>query len=201
MSSVATWWCGQSKALQYVLDHIDSLVIKGAFAWRSRPPAFGDAMSRDEKQTLIEQIRSAPHEYVGQEMLSLSTVPTLTKSGLEPRPMVLRTYIAASGDSYIVFPGGLTRISGAIEKPIVSMQSGGGSKDTWVLSEKPVLPTSLPSQLAGLFGLENPLPKFPAAWLIISFGWDGMPNGWRQRCGQFARLWKGGRMNPPRTPW
>src|SRR3982074_1152886 len=40
-------------------------------------------------------------------------------------------------------PGGLTRVSGTHDAPIVSMQRGGGSKDTWVLSEGPVSAVTL----------------------------------------------------------
>jgi uncharacterized alpha-E superfamily protein len=51
--------------------------------------------------------------------------------------------VAAAGDSYAVMPGGLTRVSSTHDVPIVSMQRGGGSKDTWVLSEGPVSSVTL----------------------------------------------------------
>ena len=38
----------------------------------------------------------------------------------------------------VVIPGGLARVSSSIDTPVVSMQRGGGSKDTWVLSDGPV---------------------------------------------------------------
>ena len=62
---------------------------------------------------------------------------------LEPRRLSVRAYVAANGDSFTVMPGGLTRVSPAAGDPVVSMQSGGGSKDTWVLSDGPVAPVSL----------------------------------------------------------
>jgi uncharacterized alpha-E superfamily protein len=62
---------------------------------------------------------------------------------MEPRPVVFRTYVAAVGDSYAAMPGGLTRVSSTHDVPIVSMQRGGGSKDTWVLSEGPVSSVTL----------------------------------------------------------
>jgi uncharacterized alpha-E superfamily protein len=52
----------------------------------------------------------------------------------EARSIVVRTYVANGGDSIAVLPGGLTRVSKTAEDPVVSMQSGGGSKDTWVLA-------------------------------------------------------------------
>jgi uncharacterized alpha-E superfamily protein len=42
-----------------------------------------------------------------------------------------------------VMPGGLTRVGAATNIPIVTMQRGGGSKDTWVVSEGPVTAVSL----------------------------------------------------------
>ena len=57
---------------------------------------------------------------------------------LRPRRVVLRVYLAAAGDSWIAMPGGLARVSPSIDTPVVSMQRGGGSKDTWVLSDGPV---------------------------------------------------------------
>ena len=73
----------------------------------------------------------------------MSTAPVWVGQKLEPRPVVLRTYVTAAGDSYMVMPGGLARVAGARDLPIVSMQRGGGSKDTWVLSDGPVSAVSL----------------------------------------------------------
>jgi uncharacterized circularly permuted ATP-grasp superfamily protein len=79
-----------------------------------------------------------PHEFAGQELLNLSAAPVWSEEyGLTPRRVVLRVYLAASGDSWVVIPGGLARVSPSIDTPVVSMQRGGGSKDTWVLSERP----------------------------------------------------------------
>ena len=75
--------------------------------------------------------------------MSLSAAPVWHQQKMEPRPVVFRTYVAAAGDSYAVMPGGLTRVSSTHDVPIVSMQHGGGSKDTWVLSDGPVSPVTL----------------------------------------------------------
>ncbi|HEX5272791.1 MAG TPA: circularly permuted type 2 ATP-grasp protein, partial [Gemmataceae bacterium] len=60
-----------------------------------------------------------------------------------PRHLVLRAYLAAEGDSFAFMPGGLTRVSASADTRVVSMQRGGGSKDTWVLSAGPVSNFSL----------------------------------------------------------
>src|SRR5215510_11776320 len=43
----------------------------------------------------------------------------------------------------MAMPGGLSRVAASRDSAIVSMQRGGGSKDTWVLSDRPVIPITL----------------------------------------------------------
>jgi uncharacterized alpha-E superfamily protein len=72
--------------------------------------------------------------FVGQEQVSFSTLPSFFDNHIEPRNAVLRTFITASGQDYTVMPGGLTRIASQKDNYVVSNQSGGISKDTWVLA-------------------------------------------------------------------
>jgi uncharacterized circularly permuted ATP-grasp superfamily protein/uncharacterized alpha-E superfamily protein len=147
LPSAATWWCGQPEALRYVLDNLDVLVIKPAFPSKGMEPVFGGKLSADERSRLVARITESPHEFAGQELLNLSAAPVWSeRRGLTPRRVVLRVYLAASGDSWTAIPGGLARVSPSIDTPVVSMQRGGGSKDTWVLSERPV----------GNFSLQRP---------------------------------------------
>jgi uncharacterized circularly permuted ATP-grasp superfamily protein/uncharacterized alpha-E superfamily protein len=144
LPTTATWWCGQPEALRYVLDNLDFLVIKSAFPSTGKEPVFGGKLAPDQRALLIANIQENPHEFAGQELLSLSAAPVWSeKHGLTPRRVVLRVYLAAHGDSWVVIPGGLARVSPSIDTPVVSMQRGGGSKDTWVLSDRPVNTFSL----------------------------------------------------------
>ena len=143
LPSVATWWGGQAKELQYVLQHLDQLVVKRAFPTEAREPVFGRKLSDHEKSLLAAELRARPDHFVAQEQVPLSAAPVWHRHRMEPRPVVFRTYVAAAGDSYAVMPGGLTRVSSTHDVPIVSMQRGGGSKDTWVLSEGPVSAVTL----------------------------------------------------------
>ncbi len=137
MPSVATWWCGQEEPLEYVGGHLDKLVIKDAFPGRFQDPVFGARLGTKEKQKLQARIQAAPHRYVAQEQVALSTVPVWTEQGLAPRHMVLRVFAVPSGGTYAVMPGGLTRFSASLDTLVVSVQRGGGSKDTWVRAEGP----------------------------------------------------------------
>lgn len=137
LPSVATWWCGQDYALNWVLDHLDRVVVKPAFPLRAMEPIFGAGLSQAEKRRISEQIRSRPYEYVAQEQVDLSTVPVWDQGRLYPRSMVLRTYVLNTGSGWIAMPGGLVRVSEA-DGQVVSMQRGGRSKDAWVLWDGPV---------------------------------------------------------------
>ncbi len=138
LPSVATWWCGQPTPLRYVLDNLDFLVIKPAFPAHGLEPVFGGKLTGDERSRMIKRLRERPYEFAGQELVDLSTVPVWSQDSLTPRRVVLRVFLAASGDSWLAMPGGLARVSPALDTPVVSMQRGGGSKDTWVLSNGPV---------------------------------------------------------------
>jgi uncharacterized circularly permuted ATP-grasp superfamily protein/uncharacterized alpha-E superfamily protein len=137
---VATWWCGQAEELRYVSDHLDSLVVKPAFGVQSRLPPERSRSTKprrklvDARAKLIEAIHAAPWDFVAQERVSLSRAPAWMDDHLTAQSVVLRAYVANGGDIFAVLPGGLTRVSRNPDDLVVTMQSGGGSKDTWVLA-------------------------------------------------------------------
>ena len=137
LPSVATWWCGQEYALDWVLTNLDSVVVKPAFPSRNLEPIFGAELARAEKEKFAEKLRASPHEYVAQEQVTLSTAPVWDEGHLLSRSVVLRTYALNTGAGWTVIPGGLVRVAEA-EGSVVSMQRGGHSKDAWVLSDEPV---------------------------------------------------------------
>jgi uncharacterized circularly permuted ATP-grasp superfamily protein/uncharacterized alpha-E superfamily protein len=137
LPSVATWWCGQDYALNWVLDHLEEVVLKPAFPSRGMEPVFGAQLARAEKQSLTGQLRARPYEYVAQEQVALSAAPVWDNGRLLPRSVVLRTYVLNTATGWAAMPGGLVRVAGS-EGPVVSMQKGGHSKDAWVLWDSPV---------------------------------------------------------------
>ncbi len=137
LPSVATWWCGQPYALDWVLNHLDSVVVKPAFPSRGMEPVFGADIPQAEKGKFADRLRARPHEYVAQEQIALSTAPVWENGRLLSRSVVLRTYVLNTGNGWVALPGGLTRVSDA-EGSVVSMQRGGHSKDAWVMWDSPV---------------------------------------------------------------
>jgi len=143
LPSVATWWCGEEGPRGYVADYLinpqnvagGALVIKPAFPRPGQNPEFPSTMDAAARQKLAARILADPEMFVAQEQVKLSTAPVRTEDGFTPRHVVLRMFAAWDGHSYTVMPGGLTRVSVEADSPVVSMQMGGGSKDTWVLSD------------------------------------------------------------------
>lgn len=141
--TVATWWCGQSEPFAYVADHLSDLVVKSTFPRMAGDPIFGAVLSGKERGALLDRMRATPSRFVAQEHVALSTVPVWTDGKLLPRHMVVRVYAVPAGNGYRVMPGGLTRVSASLETMVVSIQRGGGSKDTWVLGDGLEPPFSL----------------------------------------------------------
>jgi uncharacterized circularly permuted ATP-grasp superfamily protein/uncharacterized alpha-E superfamily protein len=136
LPSIATWWCGQKTERQYVLDHLDQMVIKSVS--RKRKAYLGWQLTQAEKEELRAAILTQPFDFVGQEQAIYATAPILAEPKLAPRNTVLRSFLVATEQGYEVMPGGLTRSAPEIGNQPVSNQRGGISKDTWVLSAEEV---------------------------------------------------------------
>ena len=133
LPSVPTWWCGEAEGLRYVTSHLDRLVVKPAFGRRRGHSWFGHQLAAADKTHLLELIASRPQDFVAQECVLPSSAPVWTPGGFERRSVLLRAYVATDGSEHAVLPGGLTRVAASVEDPLVSMQGGAGSKDTWIL--------------------------------------------------------------------
>lgn len=148
MPNIATWWCGQPHERDRVLDEFDHISIASAFGGDlpglpGRATVVGDELSRSERSRLRDSIAIRGEDYVGQEIVRLSTTPRWVEDRLEPRPFVLRVYCAATPEGWRVMPGGFCRISDQPDARAVSMGDGVESADVWVLSERTVETTSL----------------------------------------------------------
>jgi uncharacterized circularly permuted ATP-grasp superfamily protein/uncharacterized alpha-E superfamily protein len=149
LPAIASWWCGQPKELSYVLDHLHELVIKRIFKSAVGSTSV-DATSLPEKklEELKRQILAHPHLYVAQEKLSFSSVPSLVNNKIVPRSALFRSFLVSNGDSYTAMTGGLTRSSTEEGNFLISNQSGGISKDTWIISPEPGRTLNIRKELA-----------------------------------------------------
>lgn len=143
----ATWWCGDRRAKQYVLDHLPAMVVKSVGHHSDFRTRYGQRLSREELAELKARIEAEPERYVGQEELNISTVPASNDAGLVPRSAVVRSFsfLDARGQPHVM-PGGLGRVSTA-EGIIISTRESGESKDIWVRSHSPDAPISIARKL------------------------------------------------------
>jgi uncharacterized circularly permuted ATP-grasp superfamily protein/uncharacterized alpha-E superfamily protein len=139
MPSVETWWCGEPESLHYVLDKLAELVVKPTFPTPGSDPRFGEELSQEELSELRARITAEPSQFVAQERIYSRTAPVLLNETMQARRFVMRAYLAGTGGSYTIMSGGLTRVAADEDSLVVSLQKGGGSKDTWVLSDHPVI--------------------------------------------------------------
>ncbi len=182
--SVATWWCGQKPAADYVLEHLDDLFVKPAFRSHLRGMDPEREMSSSERAALVKRIQFQPHAFVAQEWVQLSTAPALEAGRLVPRPVTLRVYLVATKNGYAVMPGGLARIAPRAGTSSISMQHGGASKDAWVLSDQPVEELSLLAPAGQTIELRRVGNNLPSR-LADNFFWLGR---YAERTDATARL-------------
>ncbi|MDR0717680.1 MAG: circularly permuted type 2 ATP-grasp protein [Azoarcus sp.] len=151
MPSVASWWCGEKPALDYVLGHLDELVIKPAFSGMRMNAVFGSLLRGEARHGMIERIRAQPHAYVAQEWVRLAQAPVWRRRRLQPRSVGIRVFSCAAGDGgYAVMPGALGRVAPHAGMEVISMQRGGLSKDTWIRASAPVRNTTMLKRRLGV---------------------------------------------------
>ncbi|MFO1476118.1 MAG: circularly permuted type 2 ATP-grasp protein [Verrucomicrobiota bacterium] len=197
LPSVATWWCGQARARQYVLEHLAELRVKPAFRSVLRTPDPDAPAGAAELEQLRRRIQFDPDQFVAQERVDLSVAPVLQDGRLVSRPVGLRVYLVATAEGYRVMPGGLTRVSPDAGGQFISMQRGGSSKDTWAMSEKPVEEVSLLRTLDASPELRRTGNNLPSR-LADNFFWMGR---YAERADATARLLRSTlrRFNPERV--
>jgi uncharacterized circularly permuted ATP-grasp superfamily protein/uncharacterized alpha-E superfamily protein len=146
--NIATWWCGQDRQRDQVIERLDRFIIAPAFKANPRGipngACIGADLSATERRDLIDDIYRRGIDYVGQETVHLSTLPTVGANGLEPRPFTIRVF--ATRDSYgawEVMPGGFARIGLENDIRAAVMGEGAFSADVCIVGTQPVAPVTL----------------------------------------------------------
>lgn len=184
LPSVATWWCGQPKERDYVLANLDRLVIKPIHPLPIPPKMAPGQPTDPQRRQWRDTILAAPHLFVGQEKVDFATFPAFETDRIEARQGLLSVYLTGRDDSYVVMPGGLTRVYAANTNLLLPEPPGACIKDTWVLTPEPDHQVNLwlqaqPDQQ--LKPLRSPLPSRAAENLF----WAGR---YAERAEQTSRL-------------
>jgi uncharacterized circularly permuted ATP-grasp superfamily protein len=134
LPNVKTYVCAKPEELKYVCEHIGELVVKAANEAGGYGMLIGPHSTKEQQKEFVEKVKEDPRNYIAQPTLSLSRVPTLCGDHFEGRHVDLRPYILYGEDIWVL-PGGLTRVALRKGSLVVNSSQGGGSKDTWVVSE------------------------------------------------------------------
>ncbi|MBJ7471062.1 MAG: circularly permuted type 2 ATP-grasp protein [Solirubrobacteraceae bacterium] len=132
--SVPTLDLAEAAALDEALDRAAELVFKPRDGHGGHGVVIGPAASQAELDALRADVRRSPAGWIAQNVVALSTHPTVIAGALAPRHVDLRPFALATGPrEWRLLPGGLTRVALAEGEMVVNSSRGGGGKDTWVL--------------------------------------------------------------------
>jgi uncharacterized circularly permuted ATP-grasp superfamily protein len=134
LKSVPSYDLSDPEARDEVMGRLDELVIKPRDGFGGHGVTIMPLATEGDRRKTIGLVRRRPERFVAQELVPLSTHPTVVGTGIAPRRVDLRPYVLspASGASSVM-QGGLTRYAKAADEMVVNSSQGGGSKDTWVL--------------------------------------------------------------------
>ena len=119
---------------RYVLEHLDTLVIKDVAEAGGYGVVFGSGLTAQQRQELAGTIVAQPRRFISQEVIDFQDLPILEDGEQVERKADLRAFVLSSGEETVVWPSGLTRFSRNPHSFVVNSSQGGGFKDTWILS-------------------------------------------------------------------
>lgn len=118
------------------IQRAGELVFKRVDGSGGKDVVIGPQAEASELARLAEMVRRDPRAWVAQQFVDLSTAPTWTGGRLVRRHVDLRPFAVNNGQGVWVLPGGLTRVALQEGEFVVNSSRGGGSKDTWVVTER-----------------------------------------------------------------
>ncbi|MGT2427309.1 circularly permuted type 2 ATP-grasp protein [Amnibacterium kyonggiense] len=135
LESVPTYRLGDETERRAVLERVGELVTKPVDGSGGRGVLVGPAADAADVALRRAEIADDPPAWVAQEVVSLSSVPSLEDGLLQPRHVDLRAFVYATGHrkrDYRLADLALTRVApeGSL---VVNSSRGGGAKDTWVV--------------------------------------------------------------------
>jgi uncharacterized circularly permuted ATP-grasp superfamily protein len=133
LPNIETYLLTDELQRQYVLEHLDDLVVKAVGESGGYGMLIGPYSTIEQREEFRRRIIKDPRNYIAQPTLALSRAPCFLEDQIEPRHIDLRPFILYAGDQATIVSGGLTRVALKRGSLVVNSSQGGGSKDTWVL--------------------------------------------------------------------
>ena len=149
LPQIATWWCGQPAERAHVEGELNSMLLASAFGAATlglpgERTIAGADLDAAQRARFLADLDRRPQDYVGQEVVRLSTMPVVVGDQLVPRPFTLRVFAARNAEGqWQVMPGGFARIGEHADDRAAVMGEGMWSADVCVHGPEPVAPVSL----------------------------------------------------------
>ncbi len=173
LPNVPTWRCGDPSECRFVLEHLDSLVVKPANESGGYGVVIGPAASEEALAFVARRIEQHAPNWVAQPVVSLSTMPTLHDEAIVPRHVDLRPFTLLGPEGSYVTPGGLTRVAQVEGSLIVNSSQGGSSKDTWIVSAALEHEDPSPDRSSGARSASGEIVAKPPTVMVAPGGTDG----------------------------
>lgn len=133
LEQVPTYLLEREEDREYVLEHLDRLVVKAVDGAGGYNILIGPHASATERARYAARIIENPRGFIAQETITLSRAPVFLGGRFQARHIDLRPFVTYGDEPHVV-PGGLTRVALREGSLVVNSSQGGGSKDTWVLA-------------------------------------------------------------------
>jgi len=133
LPSIATYDLEDDAQRAQALDRLGELVLKPRDGHGGHGVLIGPAASAAELREAVGTVEADPGAWTAQELVRLSTHPTVVDGRLQPRHVDLRPFLFYDGRRTAALPGALTRVALDAGNLVVNSSRNGGGKDTWVL--------------------------------------------------------------------
>ncbi|AHW63281.1 Glutamate-cysteine ligase, Gcs2 [Corynebacterium glyciniphilum AJ 3170] len=139
LDQVTTYLCSVREQRDKVLDRLGELVVKPIDGYGGAGITVGPECTEAQLAARRRELLTHPDQFIAQEVVRLSTLPTFDGLGIQRRHVDLRmfSHLRQPGGpgtevDALTVPAGLTRVAPA-GSMIVNSSRGGGGKDTWIL--------------------------------------------------------------------
>ncbi len=143
LESVPTYRTSDETEARIVLDRVGELVTKPVDGHGGIGVLIGPDSAASEVAERRAAIAANPAGWVAQEVVALSSHPTVSGTHLQPRHVDLRAFVYVRGtaaEDCTLADLALTRVApeGSL---VVNSSRGGGAKDTWIIGEPEAVPS------------------------------------------------------------
>lgn len=135
LSNVETYRLTERSEREWVLDHLEELVVKNVGASGGYDMLIGPHATGEEIDRFRLKIMQQPHQYIAQPTIRLSRAPSFQNERFYPCHVDLRVFVIRGRNTHVL-PGGLSRVALKEGSLVVNSSQGGGGKDTWILRKE-----------------------------------------------------------------